>query len=318
MAGDGIGLDAHYRQVSPQLLARVRLLWAARGLDLDALWRRTVRDSPGFAALPPEAAPVDSRPVDLLLLFDQGAIWVQCLRAATGYALERGAVGAAGDGGLSVEQVQSLSAVLARLRQEMAGVRVLALAGLATPALQVARSLSEDVDTALLMLLSRKAARRFAACRSPQEAGAFWRRHVAGGRAFRTVTEELYRIGLDYGQDGSYARWRQEVLLLLGAAAHSSYPGAAAGRHAPPPAGLDPQAQECLHFAALRVQEMCVYSLVLGRALHEQLAAWLARAEAEGDVAAGPVLPLLRGAARGGEIIVEQMRWLISAGDPPR
>ena len=42
--------EAYYRQVSPQLLARVRQLWSARGLDLDLAWRAAIRDAAGLPA----------------------------------------------------------------------------------------------------------------------------------------------------------------------------------------------------------------------------------------------------------------------------
>ena len=74
---------------------------------------------------------------------------------------------------LTVDQLRSLVAILARLKEEIAAVSALALAGLATPAMQIIRSISEDVDMALVMLLRPKVARQFAECRSPEEAGDF-------------------------------------------------------------------------------------------------------------------------------------------------
>ena len=306
MPGHALGFEAYYRQVSPQLLARVRQLWSARGLDLDVVWRATVLALPGFRAPVAARGPTDSRPVDLLLLFDQAATWLQCLRTATGCALR--AAEADSRSALSPDQLRSFVAILARLREEIAAVRVLALAGLATPAMQIIRSISEDVDMALVMLLRPKVARQFAECRSPQEAGDFWKRHIAGGRAFRAVAEQLYRVGLDYSDDSSYARWRKEVQVLLGAAVHTSYLGI--GSPAREGTGaLTPAAQECLHFATVRLQEMCVYSLMLGQALRQDLAAGAARADAA-------ELPLVGVAVDGSEIILDQMRWLTAADEP--
>ena len=117
---------------------------------------------------------------------------------------------------------------------------------------------------ALVLLLRPKVARQFAECRTPQAAGEFWKRHIAGGRAFRAVAEQLYRVGLDYSEQSSYARWRKEVQVLLGAAVHTSYVGATRRTAA----GTDG-----LYFATLRLQELCVYSLMLGQALRVDLGA---------------------------------------------
>lgn len=307
MSGHGPSFDAYYRQVSPQLLARVRQLWSARGLDLDAAWRAAVRTLPGFRIPAAAEPPADSRPVDLLLLFDQAVIWLHGLQAGTGCALR---AAAAGRSALTPDQLRSLSAILTRLHEEVAAVRVLAFAGLATPAMQIIRSISEDVDMALVMLLRPKVARQFAECRSPQEAGDFWKRHIAGGRAFRAVAEQLYRVGLDYSDDSSYARWRKEVQVLLGAAVHTSFVSAGITVRATADGGaFTPAAQECLHFATLRLQEMCTYSLMLGQALRQDLAAGA-------DCATMAELPLVRVALEGGEILVDQMRWLTAVDDP--
>ena len=288
--------EAYYRHVSPQLLARVRQLWSARGLDLDAAWRAAIHDAPGFLPLALERRPQDSRPVDLLLLFDQATIWVHGLQAATGCAWQRAATGRAT--ALSGDQLRGLLAILGRLREEIAAVRVLAISRLPTPAMQIMRSISEDVDMALVVLVRPKVARQFAECRTPEAAGEFWRRHVAGGRAFRAVAEQLYRVGLDYSEDSSYARWRKEMQVLLGAAVHTSYVGAAG------PGGST--ASDCLYFATLRLQELCVYSLMLGQGLRADLASASHGAEAHQQA-------LIRIALEGGEIVLDQMRWLTAA-----
>ena len=166
--------------------------------------------------------------------------------------------------------------------------------------MQIMRSISEDVDMALVVLLRPKVARQFAECRTPQEAGEFWKRHVAGGRAFRAVAEQLYRVGLDYSEDSSYAHWRKEVQVLLGAAVHTSYVGAG---------GPDTAASDCLYFATLRLQELCIYSLMLGQALRADLAAGAATADPAERA-------LIRVALEGGEIVLDQMRWLTAAEEP--
>jgi hypothetical protein len=290
-------VDSYYRHVSPQLLARVRQLWSSRGLDLDSIWREAIGELPGFRSLDHTHGPQDSHPVDHLLLFDQAAIWVHCLVTGTRCVWRATATGRRS--ALSGDQLRGLLAILTRLRDEIAAVRVLAVSDLHVPALQIIRSISEDVDMALVVLLRPKVARQFAECRSPQEAGEFWKRHVAGGRAFRAVAEQLYRVGLDYSEDSSYARWRKEVQVLLGAAVHTSYVGGS---------GSGMTATDCLYFAALRLQELCVYSLMLGQALRADLARGAATADAA-------ELPMLRVALVGGEIVLDQMRWLTAADE---
>ena len=290
--------EAYYRHVSPQLLARVRQLWSARGLDLDLAWRVAVRQARGFLPFRLESPPQDSRPADLLLLFDQAAIWIHGLQVGVGGAWRLASAGRTT--ALSGDQLRGLLAILVRLREEIAAVRVLAVTGLPTPAMQIMRSISEDVDMALVVLLRPKVARQFAECRTPEAAGEFWKRHVAGGRAFRAVAEQLYRVGLDYSAHSSYARWRREVQVLLGAAVHTSYVGAG---------GSGADVTNCLYFATLRLQELCIYSLMLGQALRTDLAAALATADAAEAA-------MLRVALAGGEIVLDQMRWLTAADDP--
>ena len=293
------GLDAYYRHVSPQLMARVRQLWSARGLDLDAAWRDADCALPGIASWRGSEPPLDSRPVDLLLLFDQAAIWLRATETALRSVWRLAAAGEATS--LSGDQLRGLLAILGRLREEIAAVRLLALADLPTPAMQIIRSVSEDVDMALVVALRPKVARQFADCRTPEAAGEFWKRHVAGGRAFRAVAEQLYRVGLDYAPESTYARWRKEVQILLGAAVHTSYVGAGI---------VDTLASDCLSFATLRMQELCIYSMMLADALLADLA--------RGEAAAEPAeKELSRVALRGGEILLDQMRWLTGADERP-
>ncbi|MEL7346575.1 MAG: hypothetical protein AAFN17_02370 [Pseudomonadota bacterium] len=295
LEGSATSLDRHYRGVSPQLLARVRQNWSVLGIDLDLLWRRSIQHMPGATPLVEELSVPDSRPIDLLLLFDQAAIWVDALRDVSSAMRARGQ-----EARLSAAQTMALGAVTTRLMSELAAVRMMSLAGLSLPAMQVVRSLSEDVDLALLLLVRRRHAQSFVDARSPEEAAAFWRRHVAGGRAFRLVAQALYRFGLDHGDDSDYARWRKEVLVFLGTAVHGSFASVAGSTDAP--GRLDSASQECLYFATTRLQEFCAYALVLGADLRADLAAFEPASPLEAERRA-----LL---TRGGDIIVDQMRWM--------
>lgn len=284
-------LERCYPGLSPQLLARTRQLWSARGLDLDAAWRAAARATPGFGPAPRPAEGAGSAAVDLVFLFDQGAIWVK----AAHQAAARGA--AAQTEGLDPAQWQGLAALTARLDEELAALRMLALAGLALPAMQVARPISEDVDTALALLVRRRLAARFAACADVEAATAFWRRHVAGGRAWRTLTEQLYRIGIDRSPDTEYGRLRQEILAALGTATHSSALG---------PAGRGPRAragaEEGLHFATFRIHELCAYAQLVRPGLGGHLAA-----AAEGGDGLAPLAGPMCG------IVADQIRSLARA-----
>lgn len=295
------GLDRHYVGVSPQLLARIRQNWLTRRLDLDAIWRESIATLPGFAELDRGHTFADSRPVDLLMLFDQGCCWVDALRHTLLALRAR-----TDTGRLTSEQVRGLLSVTGRLREELAAVRALAIAGLAMPAMQISRAISEDVDLALALLVRRRLAQAFVQCASPGDAAEFWRSHVAGGRAFRLVAQALYRVGLDYSEDSEYVRWRKEVLVFLGSAVHTSFAGAAPpDRTAAGP--LNAAAQECLYFATIRLQEMCAYSMVIGQELKCDLAAL--------PLGEGLDATRLRFARDGGEIIIDQMRWLTEAAD---
>lgn len=296
------GLDRHYAGVSPQLLARVRANWSAQGLDLDAIWRDTVPRLPGFSEICHLPRFADSRPVDLLLLFDQGCCWIETQRQIASHLSE------VPDSRLTAAQRIGWASITTRLIDGLAAVRSLAIAGLAMPAMQIARSISEDVDLGLALLVRRKLAEGFVSCRGPEEAADFWRRHLAGGRAFRLVAQALYHHGLDYSDDSDYVRWRKEVLVFLGSAVHSSFQGTATVDRAGASRGLNPTAQECLYFATIRVQEMCAYTLVLGTDLRHDLA----------RLSPGPGLPglRLRFARAAGDIILDQMRWLTATRDP--
>jgi hypothetical protein len=291
------GFDRHYIGVSPQLLARVRQNWVAQRLDLDTIWRDSIPTLPGFTEIDNLSVFPDSRPIDLLMLFDQGCCWVDALRHAAEALQAR-----PGDGKLERDQVRGLFAVTTRLRDELAAVRTLTIAGLSMPAMQISRAISEDVDLALALMVRRKLAQAFAECRSPEDAAEFWRRHVAGGRAFRLVAQALYRFGLDYSEDSEYVRWRKEVLVFLGSAVHSSFVGMAASEGRSTAGKLNPASQECIYFTTIRMQELCAYSQVIGGDLKADLTAL------EADCALAEMR--LRFARDGGEIIIDQMRWL--------
>ncbi|TVQ53457.1 MAG: hypothetical protein EA355_13360 [Rhodobacteraceae bacterium] len=303
--GAATGFDRHYVGVSPQLLARVRQNWSALGLDLDVAWRDSIATLPGFAGPEGLRRGPDSWPVDLLMLFDQGCCWANALRVGA-LALRD----APQEGRLTPEQLEGLVAVSSRLREAAAAVRALALAGLARPGMQIARSVSEDVELALALLVRRKLARAFVACRTPEDAADFWRRHVAGGRAFRLVAQALYRFGLDYTEDSEYVRWRREVLVFLGSAVHTSFIGV--GQSGDGCGPLGPAAQECLYFATVRLQELCAYALVLGDDLRADLEALAAPQ--------GPAATHVALLVRGGGVVIDQMRWLTEAqsADAPK
>jgi len=251
--------EQSYPGLSPQLLARVEQLWSANGLEFDRHWTLAVRSLPGFRGLPRLDTP-SSAQVDLMFLFDQCLIWVKALHAAA-------VVGKAqGTPGLYPEQWQGMAAVSARLIEQITALRILALTNLPMPAMQIARSVSEDVDMILAQLARHKLAARFVACRDVDEANEFWRRHIAGGRAFRAVAEKLYNIGLDQSADTEYGQWRQKVLTILGAAVHSN-------ALAPAPAdrrrGL--MNDDSIYFATFRIHELCAYSQLIKPNLTEAL-----------------------------------------------
>lgn len=293
-----IGPERFYREMSPQLAARLRQLWSARGHDLDRLWGECIRGLPGFRPLPATAAPeADSNAHDRLCLFDQALIWTMALNGAaregmqmTGLRLERG-------------QFCALHLLTGRVIQTVSALRLLVLSELAIPALQLARSVSEDVDMLLALLLRPKLAQQFIACRTTDEANDFWRRHIAGGRAFRAVADKLYSIGLDHSDQSEYGRWRREVLTLLGSAVHSSALGQgdrASGAAWPG----NPVARDCLEFVTHRVHELCAWAHLIDMGLEEDLAV-IARSR-------GPDVPLLAYAAGSRDILLDQMRWAVA------
>ncbi|MEQ8903155.1 MAG: hypothetical protein RID11_05270 [Roseovarius sp.] len=251
--------EQSYPGLSPQLLARVEQLWSANGLEFDRSWKLAVRSLPGFRGLPRLDTP-SSAQVDLVFLFDQCVIWVKALHAAAV------AGKAQGTPGLYPEQWNGMAAVSARLIEQITALRILALTNLPMPAMQIARSVSEDVDMILAQLARHKLAARFVGCRDVDEANEFWRRHIAGGRAFRAVAEKLYNIGLDQSADTEYGQWRQKVLTILGAAVHSN-------ALAPPPAerrrGL--MNDDSIYFATFRIHELCAYSQLIKPNLTEAL-----------------------------------------------
>lgn len=268
---DGAPPELSYPGLSPQLLARVKQLWSAAGLDLDAGWRLGVRSLPGFRALPRVEISANSTDVDLVFLFDQCVLWVRALHEAAN------AGRLADTEGLSQAQWHGLAALSARLTEQCAALRLLALTDLPMPAMQIARSISEDVDMVLVILIRRKLAERFAACRSAEEASDFWRRHIAGGRAFRSISEKLYSVGIDHSADTDYAKWRKSVLTTLGAAVHSN---ALNTRLPKRPQGEVLLNGDSLHFATFRIHELCAFAQLVEPELTAALSAATATPQA--------------------------------------
>ncbi|WP_353476695.1 hypothetical protein PVT71_28315 (plasmid) [Salipiger sp. H15] len=291
--------DLSYPGVSPQLLARVSQLWSARGLDFHGVWRHSLRSLPGFRALPRVDGSATSAQVDLVFLFDQGVIWARAFHAATA-AGHRHSVP-----GLSGAQWYGLAGVSARLIEQLSALRLLALTDLPMPAMQIARSISEDADMALVLLIRARLAENFAQCRTPDSASDFWRRHIAGGRAFRAISERLYSVGIDHSDDTDYAKWRRSVLTTLGAAVHSN------ALRTDTPGRRDGQIllnDDSLHFATFRLHELCAFAQLLKPELTDILAA-AGIAALDDDGGARSLAPL---AAPLSGILVNQIQSLAS------
>lgn len=278
-------------------------MWSSRGHDLDKLWGQCIRNLPGFRPLPMTAEPeADSRAHDRLCLFDQALIWTIALNRAAGEGM-RLAAQCPNMLQLGPDQLCALHILSGRVIETVTALRLLVLSELAAPALQLARSVSEDVDMALALLLRRKLAQHFVSCRTADEANEFWRRHIAGGRAFRLVAEKLYAIGLDHSDQSEYGRWRREVLTLLGSAVHSSPLGQGGrGREAAWPA--NPVARDCLEFVTHRLHELCAWAHLINVGLEEDLAL-ISSSQA-------PDALLLAFSAGSRDILLDQMRWAIA------
>lgn len=284
--------------MSPQLAARLRQMWSARGHDLDKIWGECIRGLPGFRALPPVERPAaDSRAHDRLCLFDQALIWAMAMHRAAEAGMRFEGLR------LGRDQFCALHILSGRMIETVSAIRMLVLTELAVPALQLARSVSEDVDMLLALLLRKKLAQQFVACHSAEEANEFWRRHIAGGRAFRLVAEKLYAIGLDHSDQSEYGRWRREVLTLLGSAVHSSPLGQGErAREAAWPA--NPVARDCLEFVTHRLHELCAWAHLIDIGLEEDLAMISATAL--------PEARLLVFAAGSRDILLDQMRMALA------
>ncbi|WP_372837358.1 hypothetical protein [Puniceibacterium confluentis] len=297
-------LEKSYAGLSPQLLARTRQMWSARNLELDQAWHATVGRLRGFRGVDGWDGGPDSGPVDNLFMLDQAIIWVGALNGTAALACDGRATR------LDPAQWQALQALTFRMIEQLDAIRLLFLTELPAAAMQIARSISEDVDMALAFLARPKLARRFVDCATIDEANEFWRRHIAGGRAFKAVSEQLYRAGLEFDQAGEYAAWRKQVTAILGTAVHTSFrPGGLALQR--PGGGNLSQICDCLYFVTLRLQEMCAYSHVLQKDFGEDLATVQKIAAAGcGDPAARP---LGAQTARISEITVDQLRWSLAS-----
>lgn len=259
---DGAAPELSYPGLSPQILARINQLWSAAGLDFAPYWRVGVRNLPGFRALPRVETSTNSANVDLVFLYDQCVLWTGALHAATSAGRQHDT------DGLSPAQWHGLAGLSARLTEQMAALRLLALTDLPMPAMQIARSISEDVDMVLVVLIRPKLAQRFAECQTVEDASDFWRRHIAGGRAFRYISEKLYAVGINYSADTDYAKWRKSVLSTLGAAVHSN----ALNTHVPErQQGTVLMNGDSLHFAAFRIHEMCAFAQLVEPKLTDAL-----------------------------------------------
>ncbi|MEM9634374.1 MAG: hypothetical protein AAGA50_23805 [Pseudomonadota bacterium] len=254
-----------YPGASPQLIARTQQLWSAKGLDLESTWLQTIGSLRGFRVSDSPKTDISSAPMDAFFLFDQSVIWVASLHAASN------CVEALPKKHLDRTQWSSLQAVTYRLLEQLDAIRLLFLADLPIPSMQIARSISEDADMALAFLVRRKLAHRFTNCSSTEEATEFWRRHIAGGRAFRVVADKLYEVGLDYGAQGDYSDWRRNTLAILGTAAHTSFLKQSSLRSDSSITGQFQETRDCLEFVTLRLHEMCAYSSVLQERLLQDL-----------------------------------------------
>ncbi len=298
-----VAFDARYPGVSPQLLARTRQMWSAYGLDLDEVWRQTIGRFRSLQNSGNWTQGADSAPIDQFFMFEQAVIWVASLNATATLAVERPQTT------LTNQQWRALHALTSRMIEQLDAIRLLFLTGLPTPSMQIARSISEDIDLALAFVSRPKLAARIIECATIEEANEFWRRHIAGGRAFKVVSEQLYRAGLEFDQSGEYAAWRKSVKAILGAAVHSSYRPPEL-RGAPGAAPQFGETSDCLYFVTLRLQEMCAYAHGLTKDFGEDLEA------IHQAVNASPEAELGYLTARISKITVEQLRWTMTVGDP--
>lgn len=291
--------ELSYPGLSPQLLARTKQLWSARGLDFDPAWRGGIRALPGFRAVPRVENVTDSAAVDLVFLYDHALLWVRALHAATAAAHSQGIEG------MSLTQWHCLAGVTARLTEQMTALRLLSLTGLPMPAMQIARSLSEDVDTALVLLIRPKLSQRFADCRTAEDANEFWRRHIAGGRAFKAISEKLYSVGIDHSADTDYAKWRKSVLTILSTAVHSNLvnPMTRTNDRDSPLVN-----DESLYFATFRIHEFCAYAQLVTPDLADRL-------DCAGVTAPGTFAPL---AAPLSAILISQIPSLTAPSHDPK
>ena len=275
-------------------------MWSARGLDLDRVWQDTIVRLRGFRNPDEWTIGRDSQPFDNFFLFDQAVMWVAALHASAAQAIRLKPPE------LSVQQWEALHALTFRMIEQLDAIRILFLTDLPTPSMQIARSISEDVDMALAFIARPKLAKRFVECTTTDEANEFWRRHIAGGRAFKVVSEQLYRAGLEFDQSGEYAAWRRQVGAILGSAVHTSFRPARIESIGAP--GQFSETNDCLYFVTLRLQEMCAYSHGLGSDFGQDLAAVSRMDQSSTDGGLSKLTPLIS------EITLAQLRWTIEAG----
>ena len=180
-------------------------------------------------------------------------------------------------------------------------MRVLAVAGLPTPAMQIIRSISEDVrHGAGRCSCGPKVARQFAECRTPQEAGEFWKRHIAGGRAFRAVAEQLYRVGLDYSKTAATPAGARRSRCCWARPSNLLCRRRRAGRR--------------LGWQLPLLRDAAAAGAV--RLLPDAGPGAARRPRRRGDRGGPAEQALIRVTLEGGEIVLDQMRWLTAAEEP--
>ncbi|WP_170759002.1 hypothetical protein [Ruegeria lacuscaerulensis] len=296
-----ISFERSYPGISPQLMARTRQLWSAKGLDLDEIWNKTIVRFRGFQSGRNWVHDGDSGPIDNFFMFDQAVMWVASLHASA-TAAENVA-----ETGLSAPQWAALRALTFRMIEQLDAIRLLFLTDLPTPSMQIARSLSEDVDMALAFVSRPKLAKRFVECGTIEEANEFWRRHIAGGRAYKAVSEQLYRAGLELNQSEEYCNWRRQVQTILSAAVHTSYRSPAAYREPTAP-GRFSETGDCLYFVTLRLQEMCAYSHGLCAEFSEDLSTISRKGPNDAEDGLQRLTPAIS------QITMDQLRWTLDSG----
>lgn len=113
-------------------------------------------------------------------------------------------------------------------------IRLLVLSGFDVQAKQIARSLSEHVDTLLLLILHPELADEFSLTEDRDRANEFWNKHLRRGKARKALHAEIERIIGDVGEEFSKLKvWRQEEENALSMASHPTKLGCYVGMCVP-------------------------------------------------------------------------------------